>query len=500
MAIRINQYGADVLIPSFTGLMQYGDGVNLDMRYATEAVNCDTTGGTLKPMRTGASLGPITVIDDTTPVPIKAPIGTLMRLYRRFAATDNDVLVAVAGGNVYYKLPSSDYWNLCTLPDEHTITDNNFDFITYEVNREGSTTPTDVLLFTNNTDGMFCLYGDEYDISYVPIGDTGYRIGVLSRHYERIWGASIKDIAGDPLPDTLIYSQAYDPFNWTADAVVVADDAGEIDVPTWDGDSFVALRNYGSYLLAIKRDSIWRVMGTNPGDYVVKEQFGGGAITENTVAVDGYYVYMLGETGMMAYDGTEVRPYYQEYPKAVVDRINPTYRNIATAAMCNGTYYLAIPLDTSEVNNAVLEYNTKDKSFNLRSGVSVKSFLMVDHKLYYTSETNPYNLYLLDGGNALPLKWVSGWQDLNASNATKSGFEVYVSPTTETAFNLSLSIETEKKIKTKVYQVPKTGKYKRIRLANQGRKFRFIIETLAEVTNDWTLTGGVAIHLETDPD
>lgn len=488
------RYDTSIRIPFFAGMMQHGDGVNLDMRYATEALNCDTSGGNLKPMTAGVSQGPIIVND----VAVGAPIGTLMRLYRRFVSSDNDVIVAVAGGNVYYRLITDTSWTLATLPEGYIITDNNFDFITYEIVQSGETVPTDVLLFTNNTDGMFCLYSDDYAIEYIPIGSTGYKLGAIARHYERVWGANIKDSAGNPLPDTLIYSQAYDPTNWSDDAVVAEDDAGELDQPTWDGDSFLALRTYGSYLLAIKQHGIWRVMGTNPGDYVIKEQFGGGTIVENTVAVDGYLVYMLGDTGVLVYDGTETRPFMQDYPKTVISRINAAYRYKATGVVCNNVYYLALPLDSSTTNDSILEYNIIEKTWNLRSGVYVKAFLKINNSLYYTSEIDPYSLYLLEGGNSLPLKWVSGWQDLGAANVIKSGFEIYVMPDTATSFGLVLKIETEKREKTKTYTVPVAEKYKRLRLANKGRRFRLTIESSA--TNEWSLSGGIEIHMELDPD
>lgn len=484
-------YEKALTMKQFSGMYTSGDGVNLNLKYATEAVNCDTRGGSLQPMTKGVSMGAVVVDGE----PINKPIGTMMRLYRRFSETDNDVFVVVADGQVYYKLSTG--WVKATLPAGHTITDNDMDFLSYEVNKEGSSSPTDVLLFTNNTDGMFCLYGDDWSISYVPIGITGYKLGAISRHYERIWGTNARDASKNLLPDTLVYSQAYDPFNWTDDAIIVADDAGELDIPTWDGDAFLALKNYGSYLLTFKRSSVWRVLGTNPEDYVIKEQFGGGLTLENSVAVDGYSVYMMGERGVMVYDGTEVRDFHHDVTKKIFERINADKVDCACAEFCKDTYYLALPLDGSAHNNAILEYNTQERSFNLRHGVSVTSFLRVFDTLYFTSATDPYVIYKLDGGDALPLKWVSSWQDLNAANVVKSGFLVYASPECSEPFDLTITVDTEKKSKTKVYHVA-NGKYKRIRLSNAGRRFRITFQTTT--TKPWQMKAGVEIHMELDAD
>ena len=44
------QYETDVKIPVFSGLMQHGDGINIDLRYAVDAANVETPGGVLQPM------------------------------------------------------------------------------------------------------------------------------------------------------------------------------------------------------------------------------------------------------------------------------------------------------------------------------------------------------------------------------------------------------------------------------------------------------------------
>lgn len=489
---------ATVNFRHFNGLMTDGPAMNLDTQYAEKCYNCNTSRGVLKPMLSGVSLGPLTIDVEGEPVPVDAPIGTIMRLYRRFSVVDNDIMVAVAGGNVYYRLSTSTYWTQAPLPLGRLITDNNFDFITYERVRPGDTDPTDVLLFTNNVDGMFCLWSDNFEIDYVEIGTTGYRLGAIARHYERVWGTAIKTTEGLAVPDTLIYSQAYDPTNWTDNAVEITDDAGEIMQPTWDGDSFVALRTYGNSLLAIKRHGVWRVLGTNPSEFVVKEQFGGGAVVENTIAVDGYMVYMLGDSGIMAFDGAEVRPFKPEAIKGVMSRVNKVYIDKAVGVIANNVYYLALPLDGSTYNNAVLQYNIRESSFNLREGTSVRSFLKVNGKLYFTSETSPYDLCLLEGGVPMAAYWESGWMDLGAASITKSSFELYMAPEAETDVSFIVTIKCERRFKQKEVWSSTLKKYRRVRFACSGRRFKLIL--LCPTEAYWEMPGGIQLNMETDPD
>lgn len=332
------QYSTTVQIPAFNGLNQTGDGYNMSMQYAREMENVNVQGGAFKPMRTGR------VLDQM----LTAPIGTLAHLHRRYGSDTGTLLVAISDGKVYTKLlDGSDDW----VQQYSGLTVNDCDWVTYEVNTYPvyssdktyavgercihedstnvfnayrcstaiataedwtaahwtaitSTDPVDILLFSNATDGMFCLYGDTKQVVAVS---TPERFGVIARYNERIWGSGITGS-----PDKLMYSAPYDPFDWSANAEIPEDGAGDILQPTWDGDSFLALKQYGSSLLAIKRNSVWRIYGTNPGEFTMQQQYGGGTIEENTLAVYNDYAYMLGEYGMLQYNGTGAFPFLQE--------------------------------------------------------------------------------------------------------------------------------------------------------------------------------------------
>ena len=483
----MSAYETSVTVPSFAGINQAGDGYNQSMRYARIMENVNVSGGSFSPMREGIRL------EQT----LDKPIGTLAYLHRRYIATDapSTLLVAISDGKVYTKgLDQDDEW----VQRFSGLTDNDCDWVTYEINREGDTdqegtpSPVDVLLFTNATDGMYCLYGDTLEVSPV---ETPYKFGVLARFNERIWGAGIID-----MPDSLVYSAPYDPFDWEAQAEIPEDGAGEIMQPSWDGDSFVALRQYGSYLLAIKRNAIWRIYGTNPGEFVIQQQYGGGTIEENTVAVSDDHVYMLGAKGILRYDGSGAAPFQQDVIKDLMEKdVNLAAMDKSVAAMRNGVYCLALPVNGSDFCNAILEYNTREYSFALRTDISIDSFLQVNERLFYTSATEPGRVIELrdDIGVPLPCIWASGFQDLGVKSSTKSAFLLYMMVEAEAPLEMYLSIRTEKKVKEKVVMV-KPGKTMRVHLNNQGRFFRLEIKSYTAIP--YTITGGIKIDLELDPD
>lgn len=492
----IGSYDATAMYPQFRGLLQYGDGINYDPRYATDACNVETPGGVLQPCAECQLLAP----------ELPHPIETLALLHRRHQEADRDLLVAASGNRLYAMVDGGTEWTLLGMPEGLAEFQSSvWSWVSYEINPEGSKAPVDVLLLSNALDGMFMVRGDDLTVSSVP---SPKKFGVIARYAERIWGGAID---GDP--DMLVYSAPYDPMNWEADVEHPEDGAGDILQPSWDGDSFTALSAFGSQLIAFKRTRVWRILGTDPGEYAFKEQYGGGAPYAQTIAVDAERIFMLTAQGVALYDGLSVNPFQQEYAQEVFRRMNKAALHQATACLWDKSYYCAIPLDGSTVNNAVLIFNTEDGTWLLRDDVSVESFLPTENELYFTSTHTPGRVWLWhkdswETGEPTPnaTRWVSPWNDLGHKKLIKGGFEVYfLAEVKDQPANLTFSIQTEKKTKTKHYSVTpvvddtKSAKQKRLHFGGNGRRFRLIIESAAGEPV-WRLIGGVMVVAEIDSD
>jgi hypothetical protein len=354
---------------------------------------------------------------------------------------------------------------------------------------------------------MYMVRGDNLAVSAV---ETPKNFGVIERYAERIWGGAITDD-----PDQLVYSAPFDPTDWDANVEIPEDGAGDINQPSWDGDSFTALRSFGSQLIAFKRTRVWRILGTDPGEYTFKEQYGGGAPYEKTIAVDNERIFMLSRKGVVVYDGLAVSPFLQEYAEKIWKRLNISHLDKACAIMWQHKYYCAVPLDDSTVNNAVIIFDTRENTWLLRDDVSIESFLGTEENLYFTSATTPGKIWLWkenswdNSPTSSTCKWVGPWNDLSCKNIVKGGFEVYFLPEVKsTPVTISISIQTEKKIKTKQYTIKpltandiarsKNAKQKKLHFGGGGRRFRLIIEGPASAS--WRLIGGVLIISEIDPD
>ena len=492
--VSLGSYSGTLRIPEFKGLNQYGDSIGTDPRYAMETSGMLTKQGVLSPVASCEKLS----------AALPAPIETLARLYRRWYTDDHEVLVAASGGRLYWMLPGSSEWTLMEMPfgwQQPTYQTNVWSWVAYEINLEDSEAPVDVLLMSNALDGMICIRGDTMEVSPVA---TPKKFGVIARHAERIWGGGIPDD-----PDMLVYSAPYDPFNWSQNDEIPEDGAGDIMQPSWDGDSFTALTTFGSQLLAFKKNRVWRVLGTNPGEYVFKEQYGGGAAYANTVAVDGLRILTLGRDGLLVYNGETVEPYRQEYARLIFDRMNHAALDQSTACMYGDVYYCALPLDGSPTNNAVLMYNTLEQTFLLREDVSVEAFLPAEDRMYFTSAETPGRIWLWhedgwdDDRNVQRAVWVSPWQNFGLHNVASGGFQVYLTVECKEPCALNIGIQTEKKLKKKkvVFSPPEYSRFakqKRISFGGSGRRFRLIIESETEIP--WRIVGGIQVEAETDVD
>ncbi len=470
-------------IAQFHGLWQRDAKAGGDIRYAAECVNAQTRQGFLRPM---AQL-------EKLPGELPGPIRALFGLHRRYyaAGPEKDVLIAACGGQLYWRLPDGDGWTRLALPPTLLTGEYLSDAwsgVSYEINPEGSQAPVDVLLLSNAKDGMILIRGDDLTVSCVP---TPRRFGVIARHAERIWGTAVEGES-----DLLCYSAPYDPLNWEQNDEFPEDGAGEVLQPTWDGDSFTALVSFASQLIAFQKRRVWRIMGVHPGEYSFTEQFGGGARWKETVAVDQNRMLMLGTDGLQVYDGESVTPFGQGVP--VFDRMNPSALERAVGCMHQNAYYCALALDGAKENNAVLVFDTLENTWLLREQTDVGAFLSTDGGLFVTSLSAPGSLWRWPGdcfesGRSAPMRWVSPWQELERKHTHKSGFEIYLAVESEAPVELTLGVETERRIVKKRVRFD-TNRPRRIRFLNRGRRFRLLMESCTPAP--WRIFGGVEIRMD----
>ena len=535
----LHAYDADVWVRQFKGLNQADESLNPLPEYAAMAENVETPNGVLQPQ---AAL-------NILPYEFEDRVETFATFYRRWykGSGDHTWYVVCVDGKFYQKQKGTrdiNNWQPIPLPTGITAFQSSaWSWVTYEITPEEATDTIDVLLLSNAKDGMIMIippdmpttWGDlltgektwndlkEYTWAgvmqiaqeegasdrweIVTVDTGGKKFGVIERYAERIWGADI-----DGNPDMLMYSRPYDPTDWTAAGVneQPEDGAGDILQPSWDGDKFYALKAFGDQLLAFKRNRVWRVLGTNPGEYNMREQFGGGTCYPQTVAIDTERLYVVETEGLSVYDGLAVHPFGREMTEVLWRNVNRAAMDQMCAAMFQRKYYLAYPEGDSTVNNAVLVYNLDEGTFLYYKDMKIESLLPTNDTLFATSSSLPgklmeipYDSWLYGEAREEKVKWISPWMDFGYKRIQKGGFDLYFTPEVQnTAVTIKFTIETEKKAKSKSYTIQPTDKEhrnKRLHFGGTGRRFRLIIETEAQ-TAPWRLIGGLQMIVETDPD
>lgn len=501
----LNAYDADVRINSFAGLYQYGDNMNGDVRFAVDMANVETPAGVLQPMAATEEVAEFTGVK----------IETLAHLFRRWyvGSGSAEVLFAAMDGKIFYTTAdqtATASWTELPFPTGVTEYQSNvWSWAAYEINPEGSVASVDVLLMSNALDGMIMIRGDNFTVEAV---ETPKKFGVIERYAERIWGGGITDD-----PDMLVYSAPYDPTDWEANEDDPAEGAGDISQPSWDGDSFTALRAFGSQLIAFKKHRVWRVLGTDPGEYTFKEQYGGGAAYFNTIAIDVERIFMAEKDGVSVYDGLAVDGYQRQAIDKLWRSVNRAAMDQMCAVLYKKKYYLAVPTGNSAVNNELIVFNLADGTILRYTGIYIESFLATEDVLYATSSVIPGKILKVnwdswETGNATTNAtfWVSQWMDFGYKKIKKGGFDLYFTPEVQDRpVTLTFKIQTEKKIKSKRYTIQpltaneiannKFHKQKRLHFGGTGRRFRLIIETDGG-SAPWRLIGGIQMIVETDPD
>lgn len=359
--VVMNAFDADVYIPEFKGLMQYGDQMGGDLRFSPNAINVETPGGVLQPsvLIDGVEVKLLTGYSGGDPVYLDpASIGTLMYLrdkyrtsgnvpYSVFAgesqvaqigsvsrkkfSLDRNIYFIAAGGKVFYLSVAGDLkesgtyqMDVCSFYEQGdapttvngTFRTDRWSWVTYEYTDNDVT--RNILLLSNPYDGMYMIdpykHGTAPGSQIVVDGFCLHRVSTpanfkwIERYADRIWGVG----SGREEDDTIYYSRPFDATDWTQNNSSPEDGGGEIREPSWDKDRFISLKAFGDCLVAQTRKRAWKITGTDPTNFAIQEQYGNGCEFPDTIVNMGKYLMMLGKDSLVTYDGYSVTPFMKE--------------------------------------------------------------------------------------------------------------------------------------------------------------------------------------------
>ena len=493
MPVYDKGYSGSFTIPTPKGVYQAAGDTNVNTDYAYRAENMRTERGLLATSYGTSRAFPA----------LGHPIETLTRFYRRNRPDDPDVFVAAANGAIYTYTMGTEAW----IQRANGYASDNWSYVTYEAQEDDET--VDVLIMSNAYDGMIAIYGSDLRIEpkALTIGDdyAEVKFGVLGRHAERIWGSGILD-----MPDAIFYSRPYDPFDWTDVPETPELGGGLIQQPTWDGDEFIALRPFGGYLLAIKRNTVFEIRGTDPSSFTITEAYGtDGPVQDRTVVVDRLRVFFLAQGGMGMYDGSTLQLLAKNALYETMRMRMEGKQAAASACVCDHVYYLALCVkerddDVLGENNMVIEFDSERGTFMVRKGIRVKDFYALGGKVYFTQADEPYEVLLYNDpesgsyvGQPIESVWETPWLDLG-KNLMKRDFTLrFTADADADDVPVDVSIITDRRERLKTVLLQSDRRDYRVRIQNSGVRVKLRIASNVKPAG-WRIYGGVQVEYSLD--
>lgn len=423
------------------GLNQSADDSLLSVNQSRDAQNVDVSSGTLK-----------TISGYSKYIATAAPAGItrLMKFYKNNTSTGavTSYLLAATATAIYYWTGSA--WSALATG----LTSGDWDYLNYQINE------TDVIIMGNGADVMKKWDGTTFS----NLGGTPPVAKSISLHAERLWATGVK-----AYPNTVYYSDDLNPENWTGGE----DAAGEVYLPTWDGGVCIGVSNIFSDLVIFKTNNIFRVVGTYPSVYEVKQVYSSvGAIAEKTIVSGNDRAFFLSKDGLYYYNGVSAYPLLGDMAKDVV--INPAYVKNAVSIIHKNVLYCAFPEGNSTANNAVFVYDLLNKNLMIWRGLTVTDFMEYEDKLLFTDSTGYVytmddNATTFDGTN-INAYWETPWQDLDAFRVTKTADTLYFYAKGNGIMRVDVTFDG--KTKTKNVTLSPSGKLHSLSLNLEGRRFK----------------------------
>jgi len=431
-----------IRIPVFKGINQSFP--EIAFGYASNAENMDVSDGVLKVGSGTEKLNHNAVTDD---------ILSLAVFHKRNAAAYTEYIIAATSDCVYV-------WDGITFSlMKSGLNSGVYTYLNYQLNG------VDICILSNGVDAPFYTDGVScFDMVDVP------KFTDIALHYERMWGSGVSGY-----PDRAYYSAAFDPTDFTT-----LNETGFIDLPSFDGGHIIAIETLFDDVVVFKPQSVYRIIGTYPDTYEVDRIHGVvGPIAGKSIVNMGDMVLFLSRDGLCAYNGVKAAPFKPEVLEDIYARITTSEIEHCVSVKWGNKVLFAVPMDGSNHNNAVIEYDTVSDTFMLKKGVCVHQFISVEEKLYFSDGTpyiKQYGVGKTYDGEPIQAFWETPYTDCGDRSARKYLEALF-------AFGkgdmMEIEIVTERERKQKTVQLNAMQvDHIRAKLSGKGVRFKLIFRNV----------------------
>lgn len=475
-------------IDTFLGLDQSADGVNQDVRTSPDMANFLIEDGKLTTSPGARDAYP------ALPATQGGVLSLMEAVYHGKDGKSEYRLVAGLGGNLY-RLEAGQWKQMGA-----GYGSDRWDAVNYRKDTE------EWHIITNGVDPV--LYAAKDAEKYQEMEGVPAKGRYIALSDERLWLGGV-----DADPEVVYWSWDNDPNNWEVDLVNPEQGGGFLYARTHDGSKVVGIKALLNDVVIFKDRSLKRVTGSYPGEYQLIDVYGEtGPISENTIVASGGAVYFLCGEGLCVYNGMTVQSLALSAGdtrlKDIAARINWAKAELACSVIFRGSMYIALPLDESATNNAVIVFDMTRGVYQLMEDYRADCFLV------YHGEGRERLLMGrggrvmemagdTDDGKPINARYRTPWFDAGTKSARKSSGRVYLAvegrSLTEEKPRFKLTMESEKKKREKIIVLKRPGvNVLRPRVKLRGRVLRMGIETVDGTR--LSIWQGVNVQIESDED
>lgn len=249
-----------------------------------------------------------------------------------------------------------------------------------------ATLPTSALNILNVTNFMDKLYLT-MDNSKVIEVDSSWTVTVLSEAPKAIDIAAHANRLYAIYDNLLHYSGLREVNNWNT-----VNESGTIQVDTVNGEDLTAITMFSNHIVTYSKNGVYELYGTGPINYepvTISRDIG--CVAARSIVELKQNLFWLGTDGVYVYNGGTIPKKISWPAEKYFKRINPTAEHKACAGSDGRRYFIAIPVDSSTVNNLVLVYDTEVGEWYVHDYEhDITQFMKYQEELYHSSSTQVF--------------------------------------------------------------------------------------------------------------
>jgi hypothetical protein len=336
----------------------------------------------------------------------------------------------------------------------------------------------DVVIIVSGSTPLKILWSaTDSDYKVSALGGSPPHASHICLHRDRIWMAGV-----DSAPNTVYYSNAYDPEDWST-----AGETGEITIESFDGDVITGIANLLDDVVIFKNNSVWRITGDIPSEYAVEQIYAvEGTQAPDSICSDGNRCFYAGNDGIYQYNGVEASPIVTKQINDIWSSFLPVSGGYDNVLKC---YVMGDKLYCFNVySNICIVYSIEEKTITYWT-ISATDFLVRGNTLFFIDGyfLYKYGIWIRDDNEYIDTYWITPESDMGYPNALKTLTDIYFtgwgtkSDTTAGAqvkitvyYNKKGTVKTKEKIVT----LQTTRKLHNIRMYVTGRIFKFKFENV----------------------